>query len=166
MLVGDCKRKKIEEKSRKQLKKWLRNEKRQVPAVIGPDGDFYITDHHHLATAVYRALPDKDQCATFGPGANSWFMEFYWADFLRGATPIASADQPVCTSMPYTKACLPNEVGALAMIYPAAMLAVESEQAKAYFRRRALDPMKYGFNASGDHLGLKITTGGCEEVTD
>lgn len=108
----------------------------------------------------------KDQCATFGPGASSWFMEFSWADFLRGTTPIASAEKPVCVSMPYTKECLPNQVGALVMLYPSAMKAAESEQAKQYFESLGLDPVQYGFNSSGQHLGLNISTEGCESLTN
>lgn len=51
----DCKADKISGKSKKKLKKYLANAAREVPAVVGPDGNFYITDHHHLATALYRA---------------------------------------------------------------------------------------------------------------
>ena len=50
-----CKSDKISKKSKKKLKKYLEDEKRQVPTVIGPGGNYYITDHHHLATALHRA---------------------------------------------------------------------------------------------------------------
>lgn len=50
-----CKADHIATKSKKKLKKYLEDERRQVPAVVGPEGNFYITDHHHLSTALYRA---------------------------------------------------------------------------------------------------------------
>ena len=51
----DCKADKISEKSKKKLEKYLEDPAREVPAVVAPDGSFYITDHHHLSTALYRA---------------------------------------------------------------------------------------------------------------
>jgi len=54
-----CKAQKISEKSKKKLKKYLADEKRQIPAIVGPDGYFYMTDHHHLSTALYRAVSSK-----------------------------------------------------------------------------------------------------------
>ncbi len=55
-IAVDCKSKKIEKKYKKgKLDGYLADEKRHIPAAIGPDGRFYITDHHHLSTAVYRA---------------------------------------------------------------------------------------------------------------
>ncbi len=56
-----CKQAKIEKKSKKKLVKWLQKKRRRVPAVIGPDGRFYITDRHHMATALYRARPSLDK---------------------------------------------------------------------------------------------------------
>ena len=54
-----CKAQSISEKSKKKLKKYLAGEKRQIPAIVGPDGHFYMTDHHHLSTALYRAVSSK-----------------------------------------------------------------------------------------------------------
>jgi len=54
-IAVDCKADGIARRSKKKLKKYLQAPDREVPAVVGPDGNFYITDHHHLATAVYRA---------------------------------------------------------------------------------------------------------------
>ncbi|MCF1429249.1 MAG: ParB/Srx family N-terminal domain-containing protein [Shewanella sp.] len=52
----ECKKKKIEKEFEKgKLENYLAKESRHVAAVVGPDGNFYITDHHHLSTAVYRA---------------------------------------------------------------------------------------------------------------
>ncbi len=59
-----CKQAKIEKKSKKKLAKWLQKKRRRVPAVIGPDGRFYITDRHHMATALYRAQPSLDKTWT------------------------------------------------------------------------------------------------------
>jgi len=50
-----CKARKIGEKSKKKLQKYLAKEKRRIPAVIGPDGHFYMADHHHLSTALHQA---------------------------------------------------------------------------------------------------------------
>jgi hypothetical protein len=54
-----CKAHNIAEKSKKKLKKHLKNEKRWIPAIVGPDGNFYMTDHHHLSTALHRAVSPK-----------------------------------------------------------------------------------------------------------
>ena len=58
-LAVTCKAYKISEKSKKKLKKYLADEKRQIPVVVGPEGNFYMTDHHHLSTALYRAISSK-----------------------------------------------------------------------------------------------------------
>ncbi len=56
-----CKSQKILKKHEKgKLDTYLAAEKRHVPAVVAPDGKFYITDHHHLTTAVYRAGKDSN----------------------------------------------------------------------------------------------------------
>jgi len=41
--------------SKNKMRRYLAGEKREVPVVVGPDGNFYLTDRHHLATALYRA---------------------------------------------------------------------------------------------------------------
>ena len=61
MTAVNCKRDKLVAKSEKKLDKYLRKGKRVVPAVIGPDGNYYITDHHHLATGVYKTLQQKPE---------------------------------------------------------------------------------------------------------
>jgi hypothetical protein len=68
-----CKRKRINDKikgklgkhpSKKKVAKELNHylmakpEKRAFPLVIGPEGRFYITDHHHLGTAVWGYKQD------------------------------------------------------------------------------------------------------------
>ncbi len=59
MTAVNCKRDKLVVKTEEELDKYLSKGKRVVPAVIGPDGNYYITDHHHLATGVYKTLQDK-----------------------------------------------------------------------------------------------------------
>lgn len=54
-----CKANKISKKSSKKLNKYLANKKRRIPVVIGSDGNFYMTDHHHLSTALYQAVSSK-----------------------------------------------------------------------------------------------------------
>jgi len=53
-----CKAEKIANKSNKKLSKYLNKRKNRVPAVIGPDGYFYITDRHHLVSALYKVKSD------------------------------------------------------------------------------------------------------------
>ena len=50
-----CKAASISKKSRKKLKKYLHARKNLIPVVVGPSGNFYITDRHHFSTALYRA---------------------------------------------------------------------------------------------------------------
>ncbi len=52
-VAASCKAESLSEKSKKKLKSYLK--KRVVPAVVGPDGNFYIADRHHLATGLFRA---------------------------------------------------------------------------------------------------------------
>ncbi|MCI5117334.1 MAG: hypothetical protein D3913_05130 [Candidatus Electrothrix sp. LOE1_4_5] len=59
LVAVKCKAEKIEKKNKKKLKKYLEEPKREIPVVIGPDGNFYMTDHHHLSSALYRANSPK-----------------------------------------------------------------------------------------------------------
>ncbi len=58
-----CKSGKIKRKADEgKLSDWLREDNRWVPMVRGPGGRFYLTDHHHLSTAVLNAdIPDKQK---------------------------------------------------------------------------------------------------------
>lgn len=80
-----CKAEKISKKSKKKLKKYLAKEKRQIPVVIGPDGGFFITDHHHLAAALYLASSsdwgEQDKILTINILANYADKNLSWADF-------------------------------------------------------------------------------------
>jgi hypothetical protein len=52
----ECKAAKISGKAKAgKLEKYLLADKRWVPLVRGPGGVFYLTDHHHLSTAVWNA---------------------------------------------------------------------------------------------------------------
>lgn len=48
-----CKYYKFSKKSGDEMGEYLNEWDHHVPAVIGPDGNFYITDHHHLSTALW-----------------------------------------------------------------------------------------------------------------
>ena len=59
MRVVEAKRQKIQRhaESARKLRRFL--EKRSVPAVLGPDEDYYIIDHHHLSLALLRSDVDE-----------------------------------------------------------------------------------------------------------
>jgi hypothetical protein len=63
MAVGmrqvEAKRLKIERRagSTRRLRRYV--EKRPVPAVLGPDEEFYIVDHHHLSLALWQSDVDE-----------------------------------------------------------------------------------------------------------
>jgi hypothetical protein len=63
MVSVDCKRKQIERAHGEgKLSELLCEEGHLVPVVMGPGGQHYLTDHHHLSTAVWRAdLPEKEK---------------------------------------------------------------------------------------------------------
>jgi len=48
-----CKSYKFQEKSGTEMGDYLNEFDHHVPALIGPDGNFYITDHHHMTTALW-----------------------------------------------------------------------------------------------------------------
>lgn len=239
-VAATCKAQKISEKSKKKLKKYLADEKRQIPVVVGPDGNFFMTDHHHLSTALYRAVSSKwgnkskvlkvqildnftakdvswgefweamqkehrsynydnkgipnmnfallpadvsgllndpyrtlsrwvrESCGYIKSGKEQcddirtdhehmapFFMEFFWGDFFRQHLPLTIKNLEVCKSIPYSEACLDDEVDQLKAIYDKSMKLATSEDAKKYFEDRGLDPWEYGYNPSGKHLPLK-----------
>lgn len=59
MRAVEMKRRKIERHtaSTKKLRRYL--EKRPVPAVLGPDEEPYIIDHHHLSLALWQSQVDE-----------------------------------------------------------------------------------------------------------
>jgi len=50
-----CRKKDLESMDQNELNDYLANSKRRVPIVRGLDNTFYLTDHHHLAVALYNA---------------------------------------------------------------------------------------------------------------
>lgn len=244
----ECKKRKIEAKSKDELEEWLATDKRRVPVVVGPGGRFYIIDRHHTAMALYLADPFKDwgdedkrmrvsvkenrflrtnndqtafwdwmlvnnaawlhdnkglqpmnpallpknlgemlndpyrtlsrwvrescgylksteqRCQAFGEGGNSDFMEFHWADYFREKTPLPLGDAQACAYLPYAEGCLNNEVSALIELYPVAMEAALSLDAKNYLEYVGLHPEKLGFNPTGKSLWVSFDARGCETV--
>lgn len=63
ILSAECKRRNIEAHAAKgELRKFLCQEGRLVPVVIGPPGKtLYLADHHHLCVALWRAQLSKDE---------------------------------------------------------------------------------------------------------
>lgn len=53
MLLISCKTAKMNGKSPSKMDSYLKSH--QIPAVIGPDGGLYITDHHHLARSLLNS---------------------------------------------------------------------------------------------------------------
>ena len=49
----NCKRMKLSKKSREELDDYLDSPSRVMPTIIGPAGNFYITDRHHTSTALF-----------------------------------------------------------------------------------------------------------------
>jgi hypothetical protein len=59
MRAVEAKREKVERRARsgRRLRRFL--EKRPIPAVMGPDEDLFIIDHHHLSLALLRSDVDE-----------------------------------------------------------------------------------------------------------
>lgn len=113
-----CKAQNISEKSKKKLKKYLENEKRWIPAVVGPDGHFYMTDHHHLSTALYRAVSsrwgNKDKILTVKIIDNFTDKDVSWGEFwdaMQKAHRSYNYDNKGVPDMNF--ALLPTNVGGL-----------------------------------------------------
>ncbi len=84
----DCKKRQVEEAfSNNRMDDFLRQEGRLVPIVIGPGGEFYITDHHHLSTAVWRAAIPHENKQVYGFILNDWSAkdgDLFWRDMIEG----------------------------------------------------------------------------------
>jgi hypothetical protein len=59
MRAVEAKRRKIQRlsDSARKLRRFL--EKKRIPAVLGPDEDYYIIDHHHLSLALWQSGIDE-----------------------------------------------------------------------------------------------------------
>jgi hypothetical protein len=77
MIEVDDKRKHIERLGHHERKKYLAE--RPIPAVFGPEGKLYITDHHHLARALWEA---KVEAGLFWVEADfsDFDRESFWAE--------------------------------------------------------------------------------------
>jgi hypothetical protein len=53
---------KIQQRSESDFLAYLRKHEKAEPVTIGPNGIFYITDHHHLARALYDIGVSKTYC--------------------------------------------------------------------------------------------------------
>ncbi|MBF0621252.1 MAG: hypothetical protein HQL54_04930 [Magnetococcales bacterium] len=56
----NCKRKKFNKKSQQKMDDYLAKDGHELPTIIGPAGNYYITDHHHLSSALYYAEGKDD----------------------------------------------------------------------------------------------------------
>ena len=52
----------IQRRSERDFLKYLLKHNKEEPIIIGPGGIFYITDHHHLARALYDVGASKTYC--------------------------------------------------------------------------------------------------------
>lgn len=86
-----------------------------------------------------------------------FFMEFYWANFLRQQLPLDIGEKQVCKSIPYSATCLENESVQLKKLYKESVSLVASKHAKEYFEKLGLDPWAYGYNPSGPSIELEWT---------
>ncbi|MEO5363021.1 MAG: ParB/Srx family N-terminal domain-containing protein [Magnetococcus sp. DMHC-8] len=84
----DCKKRQVEEVFAKgQMDDFLRQEGRLVPVVLGPGGAYYITDHHHLSTAVWRADIPQDRKHVYGFILHDWSDkdgDHFWREMIEG----------------------------------------------------------------------------------
>ena len=117
-IAVDCKADKISGLSKKKLKAYLKKEKNRIPAVVGPDGNFYITDHHHLATALYRASSSdwkkKDKVVSIDVLDNYFLSKTDWGEFWQAMQDqhlSYNYDNKGLANMNF--ALLPGEVGML-----------------------------------------------------
>lgn len=113
-----CKAQRLAEKSKKTLKKYLKSKKRRIPVVISPDGDFYMTDHHHLATALYRAVSpewgNKNKVLRLTILENYSYGDTSWGEFweaMQKANRSYNYDNKGIPNMNF--ALLPTAVGGL-----------------------------------------------------
>ncbi|MBF0461786.1 MAG: ParB/Srx family N-terminal domain-containing protein [Magnetococcales bacterium] len=83
----DCKRRQIEEVfASDRMDDFLRQEGRLVPVVIGPGRALFITDHHHLSTAVWRADIPQDKKNVYGYVLQDWSdksPDLFWRDMIE-----------------------------------------------------------------------------------
>lgn len=83
MGAASCKAGKITAKAKAgKLNDYLLEDSRWVPLVRGPGGKFYLTDHHHLSTAVLNAAIPEQQKKLYGYLLKDWSKDkedVFWA---------------------------------------------------------------------------------------
>ncbi|WP_130471863.1 ParB/Srx family N-terminal domain-containing protein [Candidatus Magnetaquicoccus inordinatus] len=83
----DCKRRQIEkEMAHERLDEFLRQEGRLVPVVLGPNRELFITDHHHLSTAIWRADIPHGHKYVYGYILQDWSEkdgDHFWRDMIE-----------------------------------------------------------------------------------
>lgn len=93
------------------MDEFLRQEGRLVPVVIGPDGEYYITDHHHLSTAVWRADIPQEAKHVYGFVLHDWSdksMDVFWQSMIEGSLTWLYDDKGDGPLNPYL---LPKSIG-------------------------------------------------------
>ncbi|MEO5341119.1 MAG: ParB/Srx family N-terminal domain-containing protein [Magnetococcus sp. MYC-9] len=84
----DCKKRQVEEVfANGRMDDFLRQEGRLVPVVLGPDQELYITDHHHLSTAVWRADIPPEEKHVYGFILHDWsdkHPDRFWQEMIEG----------------------------------------------------------------------------------
>lgn len=87
MGAAACKSGKITAKAKAgKLDEYLLEDRRWVPLVRGPGGKFYLTDHHHLSTAVLNADIPNRQKKLYAYLLQDWSkdkIEVFWAKMER-----------------------------------------------------------------------------------
>ncbi|MBF0296850.1 MAG: hypothetical protein HQL96_16825 [Magnetococcales bacterium] len=87
MVAVDCKKRELEKAhANGKLTEILCMEGHLVPVVIGPGGILYLTDHHHLSSAIWRAaIPDADKWV-YGYVYEDWSskpIDAFWRDMIE-----------------------------------------------------------------------------------
>ncbi len=92
----------IQARSEKDFLKYLLKHNKEEPVIIGPGGTFYITDHHHLARALYEVGASETYCIIVDNLSDAK-MDDFWKHlkdnnevYLKdpNGNPIALADLP------------------------------------------------------------------------
>lgn len=87
MISADCKKRRVEEAHEAgKLHEFLCQEGHLVPVVIGPGQTFYLTDHHHLSAAVWRANIPEEEKRVHAYVLNDWSDKedhLFWREMIE-----------------------------------------------------------------------------------
>lgn len=67
-----CKKQRFESMPSSDLQSYLLKESHSVPVTISPAGDFYLSDHHHMARALYDANVPKSSKVMLANVTDNW----------------------------------------------------------------------------------------------